>query len=221
MKLRLNLLFALCILAGFLCPAFALGSGTKAIGNFFLRNGSRIDSVAFEMPNEYDSQIKIKIDGKQQKLATDSIDCIILWNKKYPEQKHLIKPFIVENVDIDTGEITGYIKRPIWLCCEQVEANASLWIEIGRPTFKKGNLRFNFRSYCSHMSMNYVLKKGKDNPAYIKDKKKDIKKFLIVYLGDDPKLIERLEADEYDVTYDVWGNKYIDTSRVISDYNPQ
>ena len=62
--------------------AFALGSGTKALGNILFKNGQRLEAVNFEMPCELDKQIKIFPNGKQQKVETDSIDFIILWNEK-------------------------------------------------------------------------------------------------------------------------------------------
>lgn len=221
MKLKLYILFVVCVMAGCINSAFALGSGTKAIGNFFLKNGNQLNEIEFELPMESDQQVKIKIDGEKQMLEADSIDCIILWNKKYPDDQHLFKPFIAEYVDLETGEITGLAKNYVWLCCDKIGDNASIWAEIGRPTFKKGNLRFNFRSWVSTNSLEYVLKKGKVNPAYKPDKTGDIRKWVKVYFKDDPELIRRFEAGEYDETYDVWGHKYISMKRIVSDYSPR
>ena len=219
MKQRFFSLLLVWILAIYLSQAFALGSGTKAIGDVFLKNGGRLESVELEMPNERDAQVNVKIDGIQQKLATDSIDGILLWNKKYPDMKHFLKPFLAEIIDLDSGETIGFEKRQIWLCCEQAEENASRWFEIGRPSFKKGNLRFNFRSQYSYKSMQYILKKGKDNPAYLPDKTKDVIRFIKVYFSDDPELIQRLESGKYE--YSDWGYKSVDIRRIISDYVPR
>ncbi len=197
---------------------YALGSGTNAVGNFILRSGERLDSISFEMPNGGDSEVKLVLDGKKQKLATDSIDCIILWNKKYPDEKHLIKPFKINIIDLDTGEVTGETKYTLWMCCDQVEDNASYWIELGRPSFKKGNLQFNYRAATSWMSTRYVLKRGSENPTHIPNKTSDVKKWVKVYFNDDPEVMRKFDAGEYDGSD--WGYKYVDVRRIIADYNP-
>ncbi|MDE6860560.1 MAG: hypothetical protein K2J65_09150 [Duncaniella sp.] len=198
--------------------AFAFGSGTKAIGNILFKNGQRLEAVNFEMPCELDKQIKIFPNGKQQKVETDSIDFIILWNEKNPDNKQLFKPFLIENVDLKKGEITGIGNKLIWLCCQHMGDNASLWVEIGRPAFKKGNLVFKFNKMYTYVNMNYILKKTNEYPAHIPNKYGHVKKFISFYFKDDPELVNRVEAGEYDTSD--WGYKSVDLDRIISDYNP-
>ncbi len=218
MRLKFITLVAIAILTNLMNTVYALGSGTKAVGNFILTSGERLDSITFEMSNSGDSQVKLVLDGKIHKLATDSIDCIILWNKKYTAEKHLLKPFKINIIDLDTGEITGETRYSLWMCCDQVEDNASYWMEIGRPSFKKGNLQFNYRAVHSWVSTRYVLKRGSKNPTHIPNKTRDVKKWVKVYFNDDSEVMRKFDAGEYDGSD--WGYKYVDVRRIIADYNP-
>lgn len=199
--------------------ANAFGSGTKAVGDITLTNGSRLEAVSLELPCERDTQVKVVIDGKKEKLEADSIQSMVIWKAKCPEQKHLFVPFYAEFVDLETGEVTGIAKRLIWCCLDEVRDHASYWIEIGRPTFKKCNLRFNFRSMYSYASMTYILKRGSDHPCYVPDSEKNKKKWIRVYFADDPEVIRKLDAGEYQTGK--LANKHTDLRRIIADYNPQ
>ncbi len=218
MRIRFITLVVFALLTNLMSTAYALGSGTKAVGNFILTSGERLDSITFEMPNAGDSQVKIILEGKKQKLSTDSIDCILLWNKKYPAEKHILKPFKIDLIDLDTGEMTGETRYKLWMCCDQVEDNASYWMQIGRPSFKKGNLQFNYRAASSWKSTRYVLKRGCENPSHIPDKTGDVKKWVKIYFNDDPVVMRKVDAGEYDGSD--WGYKYVDIRRIIADYNP-
>ena len=170
------------------------------------------------MPCVADTQVKIITDGQKQMLDTDSIDSIILWDKRYPDRKYLFKPFRSEIFEYKTEKITGISDSPVWLCCEQVEENASYWVEIGRPSFKKQKIQFNFSSR-SYPSVYYVLKKGSEHPSRKPDKTKDVKKWVKVYFNDDPEVMRKFEAGESDASD--WGYKYVDVRRIISEYKPQ
>lgn len=219
MKLNSVIMSIVCLLTGSLNLAYAFGSGTKAAGDILFNNGKRLEGVTFEMPCEMDKQIWVFLDGEKQKVDTDSIDYIVLWQNKYPDEKHLIKPFKIELVDIETGEITGQTDYRIWLCCDYMGENASYWVKIGRPSFKKGNLRFNFNSRATGKSMYYVLKKGHETPAHRPDNTKNVKKWVKVYFNDDPEVMRKFEAGEYDGSD--WGYKYVDIRKIIDDYAPR
>lgn len=218
MKPRLIFFVVACVLATLINSAFALGSGTSACGNILFKNGERLDSVRFEMPNNMDRQVKVIIGGEKRKIDTDSIDYIVLWHDKHPDMQFLFKPFYVEFVNIETGEDLGLAEAPIWLCCDQMENNASYWHQIGRPDFKKGKIRFNYNALHSYRSTRYVLKKDREHPCRIPDSTKDKKKWVKVYFNDDPEVIKKLEAGDYD--YKDWGYKGVDIRRIVEDYNP-
>lgn len=216
---RRFLILILALIAAGLCGSvFALGSGTWAYGDIMLVNGERLDSVNFEMPLVQDTRVKVKINGKKHTLEADSIECIILWSKKYPEEKHLIKSFIIENVDVTTGEIIDYGKKPIWLACQTVGDNCSKWRSVGRPSFHRGHLQFNYNYYTSHSTHSYILKKDRDTPCYIPDSDKKCKSWIKVYFKDDPAFVARFESGEYDTSD--WGYKYWDFDRIVKDYCP-
>lgn len=219
MKLKILSFLVAFVWVGCLSKVYALGSGTSAIGNILLKNGQQFDSVPFEMPLMLDKKVKVKINGKKQKLETDSIDCIILWSTKHPEEKHLFKAFRMEIMDLTTGAVTGVTPYTVWLSCEQLESNASYWIKVGRPSFKGGHLRFNFNSLYTWTSKNYVLKKGSEYPSHIPDKDSDVEKWVRFYFSDDSEVSRRIEEGEYNASD--WGHKYIDIRRIIADYNPK
>ncbi len=218
MKIRILILVIVCLIATLLSSAYALGSGTKAIGNIVLKNGRHLDSVRFEMPNYMDKQVKVIVEDVKRKYETDSIECIVLWHEKHPDMKYLFKPLYCEIIDIETGENLGMAEYPLWMCCEQVENNASYWYHVGRPDFKKGNIRFNYNALYSYKSTRYVLKKGSEHPCHIPNSTKDIKKWAKVYFSDDPEVVRKLESGEYD--FKDWGYKSIDIHKIIADYNP-
>lgn len=219
MKIRIISIIIGYVLAGHCSSAFALGSGSKAIGNFYLTNGEQIDSVEFEMPCERDMQVKVKIDGKDQKIETNSIFSIILWNKKTPDTKYIFRPFYPEVINYDTGEFVEYWKKPIWLCVDEIGDHASYWNEIGRPSIKKDKIVFNFRNSATPYSLAFVLKEGSQHPCYVPDSRKKVKGWIMLYLKDDPELVKRIDAGEYDAGK--WAYKYIELPRIIKDYNPK
>ncbi|MDE6439026.1 MAG: hypothetical protein K2L62_05165 [Muribaculaceae bacterium] len=220
-RLRSTLLLAVCVMAACLNAAYALGSGSKAIGNVLLTDGQRLDSITIELPRDIDQQVKITIGGKTRKLPTDSIDCMVVWHKKNPGNQYIFKPFRSEIMNLDTGESTGLSKRTFWLCLEQVGEHVSLWSDIGRPSLKKGKMQFNFANQYSGASLRYALIHGHSHPSYMPDKEKDCKKWIRHYFKDDPELIRRLDAGEYQAKASVWGNKYTDIARIIKEYNPK
>lgn len=199
--------------------ANALGSGTKAVGDITLSNGSRLEAVSLELPCERDTQVKVVIDGKKEKLEADSIQSMVIWKAKCPEQKHLFVPFYAEFVDLETGEVTGIASRLIWCCLDQAENHASYWKEIGRPGFKKCKLYFGYNSLCFNMSLTYILKSGSDHPCYVPDSEKNKKKWIRVYFADDPEVIRKLDAGEYQTGK--LANKHTDLRRIIADYTPR
>lgn len=207
-----------CVLEG-VDMAFALGSGTSAMGNFVLKNGQQLDSLQFEMPLPVDKQVKVKIDGKKQKIETDSIDYITVWNKKLPDIQYIFKPFTKEYINLDSGEIEGNSDYKIWLTCDQMNDNASYWLSVGRPSFKQGKLQLNYNAAYSYTSKAYVVKKGAETASHIPDKTKDVRRWVKVFFRDDPEVVRKLEANEYDGSD--WGHKYIDVRQIIKDYNPQ
>lgn len=217
MKLKPLLLIAVLFVGSLNC-AFALGSGSKALGDITLKNGQKYDAVLFEMPLDRDKQVKVQLNGANQKIETDSIQYILLWNEKHPEEKYIFKPFYVEHLNLKTGETTVDTK-PLWLYCEQVSPHASLWVEIGRPSFKKDKLKLSWRSTYSWTSMNYILKNGHDNPCHIPDKEKDVKQWMASYFSDDPEALRRLDTGKYDASD--FGRKYTDIRRFIEEYAPK
>ena len=159
------------------------------------------------------------LDGNKQQLETDSIDCIVLWNPKYPDSKHLIKPFKLEFVNLETGEITGPSEYSIWFYCQYVGDNASYWVQIANPSFKKDKLKFTYGRMFPPSGMFYVLKKGSETPVNKPNKTKDVKTWARIYFKDDPEMIGKLDAGEYDGSD--WGYKYVDLERIVNDYNPK
>ncbi len=150
-------------------------------------------------------------------MLADSIDRIILWSEKYPEEKHLFKSFrpnYFKSKDITFKQSSD----AIWLCLKEVGKNCSSWLEIGRPDFKKGRLRFKFNKMYSYLSNLHIMKNTESVPCHVPDKTKDQKKWAEIFFNDDPVLIERFKNGGYDASD--WGHKYIDYSKIIEDYVP-
>lgn len=216
-KIYIFLTFLIC--SFLLNEVFALGSGTSAMGNILLKDGTRLDSVRFEMPENTERKVKVIIDGKKRKLETDSIDAIVLWHKKHPENQYCIRPYYYEIIDIETGENKGIAGYPLWMRSDQEEENATYLHSIGRPDFKKGKLRFNYNALRSYQSTRFVLKKGSKHPCRIPASTKDTKKWVKKYFSDDPEVIRKLENGDYN--FSDFGYKSIDIRQIVADYNPQ
>lgn len=90
---RLISVILLHFFAALTANVFAFGSGTWAWGDIHLKNGEVLESVSFNMPTMSETKISVKLNDEKQVLLADSIDCIILWSEKYPEEKHVFKSF--------------------------------------------------------------------------------------------------------------------------------
>ena len=214
---RLISVILLNILAALTTTVFAFGSGTWTWCDIHLKNGEVLESVWFNMPVTHETKISVKLDDKKQVLLADSIDCIILWSEKYPEEKHIFKSFRPYYFNSKEGSF-NQSADPIWLCLEKVGKNCSSWREIGRPDFKKGRLRFKFNKMYSYLGTLHFMKNTDLAPSYLPHKTKDARKWVEVFFGDDPEVIEKYRNGEYEASD--WGNKYTDYSKIIEDYTP-
>lgn len=183
-----------------------------------MKNGVQYDSIWFNMPLVQDTKISFKINDEKQVLLADSIECIILWSKQHPEEKHIFKSFR-PNYFNRKDSTFGASKDPIWLCLKQVGKNCTTWLEIGRPSFKKGKLRFNYNKMYSYLSMLHIMKNTETTPCHVPDKSKDEKMWVELFFSDDPALIEKFKAGEFEAKD--WGYKYIDYTRIIDEYAPK
>lgn len=214
---RLISVILLHFFAALTASVFAFGSGTWTYGDIHLKNGEIMESVWFNMPVMSDTKIALKINDKKQILLADSIDCIILWNEKSPEEKHIFKsfrPFYFNSKDNSFGQLLD----PIWLCLEKVGKNCSSWREIGHPDFKKGKLRFKFNKMYTHLETLHLMRNTDLAPYYLPNKTKDLRKWTEIFFGDDPAVIEKYRKGEYEASD--WGYKYTDYSKIIEDYAP-
>ncbi|MDE5809250.1 MAG: hypothetical protein K2H59_03085 [Muribaculaceae bacterium] len=69
-----------------------------------MKNGKLIENVEIKLPKYGDKFVSVKIDGEKKKINADSIDYIILWSTKYPDNKHLICWHTYGSFNIETGE---------------------------------------------------------------------------------------------------------------------
>ena len=225
--INLRFYFMLCaiVVSMLIFDAFALGSGTWAWGNIAMTNGEKLDSVYFNMPMNYDSQITVKLNGSKVKVQSDSIDHIVLWHNRHPEEKVLIKyvaaRHYVEKLDsiVDSTEKNGTREFKLWLCLDQVGPHCSHWWEIGRPSFKGGHFRMNYNKMYSHLSRGYVVRQGDVKATHTPDKNKHIPRWVELLFADDPVLIEKFRSGGYDCSD--WGYKTKDIGQMVDDYAPR
>lgn len=200
-----------------LANVFAFGSGTWTFGNFLLKNGEHLDSVWFNMPVMHETKVKLKINDKDVVLQADSIEQIVLWNKQNQTVKYIFKSFRPNYFNAKDSSLRQSAD-PIWLCLKAVGKNSTSWQQIGRPDFKKGELRFKFNKDYSYLGTVYIMRNTDLTPCYIPDKSKDAKKWVELFFRDDPLLVEKFRNGEYEAKD--WGYKYIDFSKIIEDYTP-
>lgn len=64
----------------------------------------------------------------------------------------------------------------------------------------------------------HFMKNTDPAPYYMPNKTKDVRKWVEVFFGDDPVVIEKYRNGEYEASD--WGLKYTDYSKIIEDYAP-
>lgn len=79
-------------------------AGSKFTANVKLLNGNSFANVEFSAPKGWDKEATIKVNGEKLKIAGDSIDHIVFWPTKYPDNKQIICWHTYGSIDTKTGE---------------------------------------------------------------------------------------------------------------------
>ena len=63
---------------------------SKFTADIKMRNGHEYSGVEFTTPKSWDKEVAVKINGEKLKIKGDSIDHIVFWPTKYPDNPQII-----------------------------------------------------------------------------------------------------------------------------------
>lgn len=77
---------------------------SKFTADIKMRNGHEYSGVEFTTPKSWDKEVAVKINGEKLKIKGDSIDHIVFWPTKYPDNPQIICWHTYGSIDNKTGE---------------------------------------------------------------------------------------------------------------------
>lgn len=63
---------------------------SKFTADIKMRNGHEYSGVELTTPKSWDKEVAVKINGEKLKIKGDSIDHIVFWPTKYPDNPQII-----------------------------------------------------------------------------------------------------------------------------------
>lgn len=86
--------------------AFSLSASaeSKFTANIKLLNGHEYSGVEFSPPKNWDKEITVKVNSEKLKIKGDSIDHIVFWPTKYPDNSQVMCWHTYGAMDSKNGE---------------------------------------------------------------------------------------------------------------------
>ena len=118
-----------------LSVSLTAGAASKFIADIKMLNGHEYSAVEFTTPKAWDKEVTVKIDGEKLKISGDSIDHIVFWPTKYPDNKQIICWHTYGSLDTENGEYKpnlghnskkGELSRQ-WFALQNVGEYVNLW----------------------------------------------------------------------------------------------
>lgn len=118
-----------------LSVSLTAGAASKFTANIKMLNGHEYSAVEFTTPKAWDKEVTVKIDGEKLKISGDSIDHIVFWPTKYPDNKQIICWHTYGSLDTENGEYIpnlghnskkGELSRQ-WFALQNIGEYVKLW----------------------------------------------------------------------------------------------
>lgn len=95
------------------CVVFAIGAkaAPKVLADVMLKNGKEYDNVEIKLPKGWDKKLNIKVEGKKLTFPADSIDRVVFWHVKNPDNKQLLCYHEYAIFNDETDEYTSPDKK--------------------------------------------------------------------------------------------------------------
>lgn len=184
MKKRLFILSLLFVLA--VIPMCA----SSARADILMKNGHKYENVEVSPPWGADKGLKAVIDGKKTKLASDSIDVVVVWHKDRPDEQYVIKWMrcLIYRHQEDRLE-NAYSS---WFALQAAGDRLSFWIEINSFKLKKKYMRISVpeESY-------FLWREGDEGPCRVNTRRGAgrAKEWLSAFLATDGELVRSFNED--------------------------
>lgn len=188
----------LCILLA-LAVTITAGAASKFTANVKMLNGREYSAVEFTTPKAWDKEVTVKVDKEKIKIKGDSIDHIVFWPTKYPDNKQIICWHTYGSIDDENGEYKpnlghnskkGELSRQ-WFALQNVGEHVNLW-----SCFSEVKL-FGDKVYLSStLSSPYFFQKHDGAFVHIPFsifKSGKTRRWLSVFFSDDEVLVELLD----------------------------
>lgn len=126
------------------------GAGSKFTAFVKLLNGNSYDNVEFSAPKNWDKEVTINFNGEKLKIKGDSIDHIVFWPTKYPDNKQIICWHTYGSIDTKTGEYKpdcghnskkGMPSRQ-WFVLRESGEHVMLWACFAEISLMKDQMHF-------------------------------------------------------------------------------
>ncbi|MGI6243392.1 MAG: hypothetical protein ACOYJK_07665 [Prevotella sp.] len=213
MKKNLFFLFSfLCMvlmLSG--CQVYGLikDASDKEEGQVIMKDGQEFVGRV-ETPNSNTKKLTI-ITGKDEKqvLEADKIEALVMWKKTHPEIKHVLR--YIRTYWRDKKQT---LQKPMWMAVTDVGDHVVFYTcSFNYSIPSDGSLKIT--SVKGGSIYHYAQKDGDDFPHFVSMSdmsKRQVRKKLIDYLGDDPVLVKKLTEQEI---------KPLDFETIAEEYKPQ
>lgn len=84
--------------------SLSASAGSKLTANVKMLNGHEYAGVEFSAPKNWDKEVTVKVDGQKRKIKGDSIDYIVFWPTKFPDNKQVMCWHTYGSIDTNTSE---------------------------------------------------------------------------------------------------------------------
>ncbi len=171
----------------------------KAAADIMMNNGTEYKSVPLDkIPEGWDKEIKVVVNGKKVKLAADSIDHAVIWHNDNPDDRCLIKwlPSGTFNMKDGSTKQTMEKGKPFmkWFAFRTAGEHLRLWISFSKLKPSKNRFVLEVNPVT-----NFFEKKG--YPYLIGVPRNEFKpnltrNWLSAFLADDKVLVSEMSQEK-------------------------
>ena len=181
-----------------LSVSLTAGAASKFPANIKMLNGHEYSAVEFTTPKAWDKEVTVKIDGEKLKISGDSIDHIVFWPTKYPDNKQIICWHTYGSLDTENGEYKpnlghnskkGELSRQ-WFALQNVGEYVNLWSCFSEVKLVKDQVNLS-----TTLSSPYFFQKQDGRFVHVPFslfKSGKTRKWLSEFFSDDEVLVELL-----------------------------
>lgn len=184
------------------CLLMAVSAFAKdeARADIYFVNGRVLENVPLKLPGSWYSKTEYYLDGKKQKVDSDSIDHMLIYHIDFPERKAYVSYNPIGKYDFKKNEIVDF-KAKNWQMLESAGDNLLYWVSFWKVKVGKKGFTFNVGAYEGARTTPYYFQKPTDPIAFNIPsnfyRPGATREWLVKYLADDPEIVERISEKGY------------------------